>query len=83
MSENLAINPTKPSRERNWSDRIYYVIEQDTERIVADNFSNEKECIDWIINSDDAKFETFYIICYRVKNKKPIKKTQKTILKSN
>ncbi len=72
--------PAESSRAKNWSERIYYIVKQETNDVVADNFKDEKACRQWIASSA-SEFDTQYVICYSVQSMASITKTRKIILK--
>ena len=65
---------------KNWKDREYYVVNQETGDVVAESFKNEKQCREWIA-SEATQFNVPYVVCYRVQAVAPVTKVQKTILK--
>lgn len=82
QAETVNENPnTAPATERanNWLPRTYFVQNQLTSEITADNMNTERQAKDWI--RSEGSFDTPYIIGYVTKQITPIVKSTRIVLR--
>lgn len=70
----------KAERQKSWSERSYFILNQISDKPVAVGLASEKDCKKWIA-SNESEFDVPYVIGYQVIRLKQMVKSQKTIVK--